>query len=306
MGGTLKITGLSLLAGAILLLAGVLLVDTGSWRAPGDIASIRLSDDTARVNNQPVTVNGDLTLTFPDSGSLLVGLKFAQPITAANYRYLHLDLQQQGIQGHVAILPRQAGFDRKDRTPGYELENRRRGSLWINTGWSGELNAVYLSLFAEPGSSITVRDISLHGASIGRRLAALYDDWMAYEPWDRAAMNTHTGVTRTSSFYPLMLADGWRLLSIGCYLLYVLAGRGSRSLDWKVTGLVFLACWLVIDLPWQQRLLLQVEDTREQFYGLSSDNKLRVGPDAKIVAFANKLRTHIPPDARVFITSDDD
>lgn len=310
MGGTLKITGLSLLAGATLLLAGLLLVDMGSWRAASPVDSILLDENTARVNNKPAQLNGGaLTLTFPKSGTLGVGLRFAQPIKAANYRYLHLSLQQEGGSGYVAIAPRPADPE-ANRPAFYTLENRHRGSLWINTaelpGWTGELKDVYLSLFGKPGQQVVVDDFSLHAPSPTRRFAALYDDWTFYEPWDRAAMNTHTGVTRVASFYPLILAAGWLLLSVGCYTLYVLAGRGSRAFDWQATGLIFLACWLAIDATWQQRLLYQVLDTREQFSGLSSDEKLRVGPDAKIVAFVEQLREHIPPESRVFVTSDDD
>lgn len=310
MGATLKITGLSLLAGALLLLVGVLLVDPGSWRPAAHVASISLDERTARVNNKPVASRGDAqSLTFPDSGYLTVGLKFTQPITASQYRYLHLSLERDDGPGNLVIAPRPAERDAA-HTPPYTLENRHRGSLWINTaelpGWTGNLGALHLGLFGEPGEQVVVRDISLHGPSVRRRLAALYDDWTVYEPWDRAAMNTHTGVTRVSSFYPLILAAGWLFLSLACYTLYILAGRGSRRFDWRVAGVALLACWLPLDLAWQQRLLYQVADTREQFAGLTTEEKLRVGPDAKIIAFVAALRDHMPQDARVFVMSDDD
>ena len=309
MGGTLKTTGLSLLAGAILLLVGVLLLDMGSWFSTARVEAIVLDERTAHLNNQPVTLTGDsLPLVIPGTRVLTAGLKFEQPIRASDYRYLHIALEEEGIQSDIAIAPRQADDDTP--SPIYTLENRHRGSLWINTselpGWNGELKALYLRVIGERGKAITVRDLSLHGPSLGRRLASLYDDWTVYEPWDRAAMNTHTGVTRTSSFYPMILTAGWLFLSLGCYLAWGIAGRGQRPLNWQVTGLVFLACWLVMDAAWQQRLFYQVKDTRAQFSGLTSEEKLRVGPDAKIVAFVEILRKHIPEGARVFVLSDDD
>lgn len=311
MGGTLKTTGLSLLAGAILLLVGVLLMDIGSWLSPGGVEPIVLDERTARIDNKTATpTDGSLRLVIPDIRVFAVGLKFEQPINTQDYRYLHIALDEDGIQSDVAIAPRLVGEDGSTHTPMYTLENRHRGSLWINTselpGWNGELNALYLRVIGEAGKELTLHDLSLHGPSLGRRLASLYDDWTVYEPWDRAAMNTHTGVTRTSSFYPMILAAGWLFLSLGCYMAYVLAGRGQRRFDWRVTGLVFLACWLVMDAAWQQRLFYQVKDTRAQFSGLTSEEKLRIGPDAKIVAFVETLREHIPEDARVFVLSDDD
>jgi len=63
---------------------------------------------------------------------------------------------------------------------------------------------------------------------------------------------------------------------------------------------------MVMDAAWQQRLFYQVKDTQAQFSGLTSDEKLRIGPDAKIVAFVETLREHIPEGARIFVLSDDD
>ncbi len=309
VGGTLKTTCLCLLTGALLLLAGLLLIDMDSWRASSHVDPVYLDASNGRINNKPAATGTPLSLTLPESGFLTVGLKFAQPLATADYRYLHLSLYQDGRQGRIAIAPRQAD-PQSAQAPPYMLENRHRQSLWINTvelpGFNGELSALYLSLFGEPGTRIEVRDVSLHGPSVARRLASLYDDWTVYEPWDRAAMNTHTGVTRVSSFYPLILAAGWLFLSLGCYILLVLVARGRRRFDWQVVGLTVLACWLLLDLAWQQRLLFQAADTRGRFAGLSTEEKLRVGPDAKIIAFVEQLRAHIPQDARVFVMSDDD
>ncbi|NND66550.1 MAG: hypothetical protein HKN19_03085 [Halioglobus sp.] len=310
MGGTLKITGLSLLAGALLLLAGVLLVDMDSWRASSDVASIELDSQTALVRNKPARFDGEaLRLTFAKGGGLTVGLKLEAPIKTADYRYLHLALRHEGKQGYVGIIGQRNEPEAK-RELLYAVENRHRGSLWINTaelpGWEGELQELYLSLIGAPGQKVEVRDISLHGASIKGRVLSLYDDLTVYEPWDRAAMNTNTGVTQLSSFYPLVLAAGWLLLSIGCYTLYVFAGRGNRAFDWRVVGLTLLACWLPLDLAWQQRLLYQVADTHAQFAGRTSEDKVRFGPDYQIVAFVEQLREHMPPDSRVFVMSDDD
>ena len=105
MGGTLKITGLSLLGGAILLLAGVLLVDMDSWLATTRVDSITLNEQNALVGNEPAAFDGDaLRLTFPKSGALTAGLKLEKPIRAADYRYLRLAVRHEGKQGYVGVL----------------------------------------------------------------------------------------------------------------------------------------------------------------------------------------------------------
>jgi len=94
MGGTLKTTGLSLLAGAILLLVGVLLMDIGSWLSSARVESIGLDERTARVDNKTATLTNDsLQLVIPDIRVFVVGLKFEQPINTQDY---HQDLKLIG------------------------------------------------------------------------------------------------------------------------------------------------------------------------------------------------------------------
>ena len=70
--------------------------------------------------------------------------------------------------------------------------------------------------------------------------------------------------------------------------------------------MIFLACWLVLDLVWQNRLLRQVAHSHFTFAGLSNEEKLAAGPDAKLYRSIAAVKAHInEPDARVMVATSD-
>ena len=70
--------------------------------------------------------------------------------------------------------------------------------------------------------------------------------------------------------------------------------------------MIFLACWLVLDLVWQNRLLRQVAHSHFTFAGLSNEEKLAAGPDARLYRSIAAVKAHInEPDARVMVATSD-
>ena len=120
-------------------------------------------------------------------------------------------------------------------------------------------------------------------------------------------MNTHTGATQVSSFYPVPLIVAYLLLSLVGYGLLLLVFRARFKFNWRVVALIFLACWIILDLSWQNRLLHQLADTYRTFSGKSTQEKLAVGPDARVYDFVSQLIPLLEPaDARIFVLGNDE
>jgi hypothetical protein len=70
--------------------------------------------------------------------------------------------------------------------------------------------------------------------------------------------------------------------------------------------LIFFASWLILDMFWQRRLLHQLVDTHHLFAGKSTEEKLAVGPDAKLYSLVAHTKPLVEAaDARVFVVSSD-
>ncbi len=155
-----------------------------------------------------------------------------------------------------------------------------------------------LVLRGQPAAEVTLAPIGWHPVTLLTRLRGAWDDWTAFRPWGLASINFHTAVVQT-----------WHGLSPNVLIgvLFVLVGLAgywrwrSRFLLWWM-----LACWLALDLPWQWRLLEQVEATRDRFAGVAAEARPGVGEDAALWAFAERARSLLPAESRILVASASD
>ena len=304
----LRITGLSLLLGALALIAGLAVFYQPTAKQDNTLPTLRWDATRAWVENGVGTIeNGTMAIQVNEQGQGTVRLT-SKPIDTQAYAYLHISLEEPPEKPGVVITWTTGKEDNK--THSYILESESRDSLWLSTeelkGWQGDISSLRLHFFAQPGNTVRVRDLSLYPASTTRQMLAIYSDLIAYEPWNRAAMNSHTGVTQVSSYYPTILAATALVLSLIAYGV-LLIFRSKLRFSWQVVALIFLACWIFIDMTWQNRLLHQLADTHRTFSGKNTPEKLTVGPDAALYNFVTQFKPLIESDeTRVFIASTDE
>ena len=252
-------------------------------------------------------VNDELRLALRRNRSAFVQLDTGG-IDAGDYAFLHLAVENPPEDLTTAVS---LNFQGNWKTvQDHTLQNRSPTSLWLALheleGWTGTIDSVMLFFTGESGETVRIKDFALYPATPMRQLRAIYSDLAGNAPWQRADMNTHTGVSKESSFYPVPLAVSLLLLSTFAYGALVLLLRRRLQFNWKVVGLIFLACWISLDLVWQNRLLYQAEHSRRLFAGKDSPEKLAVGPDSELYQFISAAKAHIQPeDARVFVATSD-
>jgi hypothetical protein len=300
----LKITGLSLLLGAAALIVGLLLFfgprDSGNQQLP----MIKWTAQTAKAEVGSATFSdGSMQIELAKVGGAGVTLEM-KPVPARAYPYLHIELVDPP-KGLTAVI----SWKSNDTYPALTLEAGTQ-SLWIATnelrGWEGQVSSLRLLISGKPGEIVHIRDFSLYPASPRYQLASIYSDLTGFVPWHRAAMNTYTGVTSLSSFYPIALTVAFLGLSMAAYVVSLLVFRKQQRFDWYVVALIFLACWVTLDLVWQNRLLQQLVETHRIFSGKSMAEKRAVGPDAALASFVSQIEPLISAkNARIFVASSD-
>lgn len=268
-----------------------------------------MNSANARVISGTGTLDhGEILLELNVAGIGIVNLPNVQ-IAASNYPFLHLNIEGSSSDPQVAIAWTRRDTGQKSYSS--VVGNHVRHSSWLATNelrdWTGHINSLNLVVSGQAGEVVRVSDFSLLPASPTRQLGAVYSDWTRYVPWTRAAMNTYTGVTQVSSFYPVPLIAAYLLLSLVGYGVLLLVFRARFKFDWRVVALIFLVCWISLDLSWQNRLLHQLADTYRTFSGKSTPEKLAVGPDAKVYNFASQVKPLLEAeDARIFVLGNDE
>ncbi|MFT4613989.1 MAG: hypothetical protein ACI9NT_001131 [Bacteroidia bacterium] len=303
----LRITGLSLLLGLALLVTGLAMLSPSSTATGKN--TMRMIPEQAMgllKGSNAFVKNGTLHLPAPENGVVHVPFTFPSAIQAIDYPFVHLSIIEPRADHEIFLTWKRT--DTASAEHRYKIESLDRDSLWLSSrelpGWTGGISAVGLRFTAmHDVDTYAVRDLSLHSSNLESWLQALYDDWLAYETWDQSSINSYTGVTQASSFYRTPINAALLLFSLLAYVALVLMSRGKTRFNWYPVGLLFMSCWLLMDLGWQHRLLSQLADTRHQFSGLSSYEKLQRGPDAELVDFVEQAKQLMTPDTRVFVAS---
>jgi hypothetical protein len=172
-------------------------------------------------------------------------------------------------------------------------------------GWLGRIGGIALLLqgsFTEP--------IVVHGAGaktmtavqvLGDRLR----EWLAFEPWNGASINTLTGGADAQDLpLPVFLAAVASLAALG----YAGLARWRPVAFGPILGAgvaaMFVVAWLVIDARWQWNLLRQVSSTYAQYAGKSWRDRHLAAEDAPVFSFIEEVRARLPhASARVFMVA---
>jgi len=304
----LRITVVSLLLGALALIASLILFFPPPGATGQQAPPVTMSTAGARVLAGTGTLSdGEILLELNAAGMGIINMASLQ-IEASRYPFLHLNIEGSASDPNVAIAWNRS--DTGQRSYFSPAGSHAQGSSWLATNelrdWTGSISSLNLVVVGQASEVVRVSDFSLFPASPTRQLRALYSDLTRYVPWNRAAMNTHTGVTQVSSFYPVPLIVAYLLLSLVGYGLLLPVFRAKLTFNWRVVALIFLACWIILDLSWQNRLMHQLTDTYRTFSGKNTQEKLAVGPDAALYDFVSQVIPLLEPgDTRIFVLGND-
>ena len=192
----------------------------------------------------------------------------------------------------------------------YRVPGATRASHWLSLSASPEWRdrPVELGFIfkGRPGQQVTLESVQLLPLTPGHLVRAILADWLAPLSWDHASINRNAGDSPRALTQPVPVIAALLGLSLCCYAVLVRT-RPRIPFDWGIVAGVFLVGWIGLDLLWQLRVLGQLGDTRIQYAGRSTAEKLAAGPDAALVEFTADIKHRVTSaDARIFVGSDDD
>ena len=133
-------------------------------------------------------------------------------------------------------------------------------------------------------------------------------EWLAFERWNGASINTVTGGADVQDLpLPALLAT---VVLLSGALVVVAARRRSRATGIGAPAMVagfFLIAWLLLDTRWTLNLLRQERVTVAQYWGKDERERRLAGEDAPVYSFVEKALGILPKDpVRVFVAADAD
>jgi len=156
--------------------------------------------------------------------------------------------------------------------------------------------------------------VALHGLIVKPMtpLQVLNDrlrEWLAFEPWNGASINSITGGADAQDLPLPLLLGAVALLGV---LIYAALSRwmpgAFGAFHPAVAAAIFLAAWFLLDARWEWNLARQTQLTFEQYAGKSWEERHLAAEDGALFAFIEQARAKMPPPTaaapRVFMVAD--
>ena len=302
-------TAISLLLALVTIIAGTYIFNV-MVHQQGQLSPVTWSAASTRVDSGigKVTTEG-LELVLGEAGRAVLALP-TPPLNSDSYPSLYLGFASSPVNLSLLVLWRTAATGEEVHV--YRAPADLRNSQWIATremsGWTGRISSLGLVIFGQPGERITLTDVAVFPTSLMQQLGTLASDWTRFTAWKHHSINFYPGVSSTaSSIYPVPVAIAILALGLIFYRLLLSVLGKTACFDWRVVGGIFLVCWISLDLLWQKKLLTQLVQTYDTFYGKDTRDQLAVGLDAELVSFVTEVNQRLAStDARIFVSSADD
>jgi hypothetical protein len=182
-------------------------------------------------------------------------------------------------------------------------------NLAQDRNWIGTIGGLALALRGSFSEPILVRGVAAKPMTPSQILSDRGREWVAYEPWSDASINSVTGSAEVQELpLPMLLAA---IVLVGG-LAYAALAQWAPGLVGSFRPIIvaagFLAAWLVLDARWQWSLLHQAGATIEQYAGKPWRERHLAAEDGALFAFIEQARSRLPPAAepapRVFMIAD--
>jgi hypothetical protein len=174
--------------------------------------------------------------------------------------------------------------------------------------WIGNIRGLALVLRNAQAQPVIVGDVVAKPMTPAQILEDRAHEWLEFEPWNGASINSVTGGATTQDLpLPVLLA----VIVLAGALAYAALARwmpGVGPFRPAVVAAIFIAGWFVLDARWQWNLLRQVQVTFEQYAGKPWQERHLAAEDGELFAFIEKVRAKLPPIVepapRVFVVAD--
>jgi hypothetical protein len=254
------------------------------------------------------SMDGDVLAVAPADASGTIIVTVAVALSASDYRGVAWQASGLPVGTEARLLWHSEYKPGRTFTLAIPTEADRLAPVVASRdpNWIGPVNGIALALRLPAPQSVAISGVSLDPLTMRSQLAGRVRDWVTFEPWNGASINTVVGGADLQEL-PLPV-----LLGLAALLA---AGAAVALARWRphwigaglplALVLVFIAAWLVLDVRWQWNLARQVAVTAKTYAGRDWREKHIAAEDGVLFKFIETVRAKLPaPPARVFMVAD--
>jgi hypothetical protein len=176
-----------------------------------------------------------------------------------------------------------------------------------NPKWIGRINGIALTVRGNVAESILIRGATAKTMSPREVLADRVGEWLKFEPWNGASINTLIGGADTQDL-PMSFTFAV-VVAVAGLIYFALARWRPRWVGtWRpfIIGAMFLGAWMALDARWLWNFARQVDVTARLYAGKSWRERHLAADDGAVFAFIEQARDKLPPfPVRIFVVGDE-
>jgi hypothetical protein len=293
---------------AVVLLGYLAYAVPASWFASSSVTQWAVRDLTLR-NGTGRAVNNELVVTGTDAAGQAY-IAVVTDLRARDYATIAWSARDMPPDAVVHFLWRTDYAPNKIFSVPVAVEAGRLRPILVanDPGWLGRITGIGLAVRGAIRQPFVVSGVAAKPSSALGVLADRVGEWLAFERWSGASINTIVGGDDVQSLpLPLLLAVSVALAAAGILAWRKFRPRPTASNIAAAIAIMFAASWFVLDARWTWNLARQVQATFAQYGGKDWHGKHQAAEDAALFEFVQKARAQLPAaPARIFVASDTD
>jgi hypothetical protein len=269
---------------------------TKSWRA----ADLKLVTGTGVVEGNALVV------TAGDATNLVV-VSLATDLRSSEFPAIAWTVQRVPDGADVRMLwTSDIAPDRTNLAPVPVESGRLRPVLLArNPAWVGRVKGIGLAVRMPLTEPFRIESVSAKPVGVPQIAAERVREWLAFEPFDGASINTIAGGADLQDLPLPPLAA--LAVALAAALLWVVHRKRPRAYAYgpayTLAGLFALA-WFALDARWIANLARQTGVTLARYEGLATRDKHAAAEDGPLYLFVEKARAAMPvAPARIFVAA---
>lgn len=269
---------------------------------------VLLPGNSLQVAVGTATIAGD-SLTFtgyePRDGEMVAVATWHGRVKAEDYPLLQYQVDTDFPGAALKLVWRTQDDPAALRSA--DLPGTAGESAWLELSrhpdWQGSV--VELGVYAytsDERDPLTITHLTLQPYDWRGDLASSWADWTGYRGWTSRTINQMYGALDVEALSPVLVAAAWSALAV---LLLLLSGLFIGVQAGSLAAALLLP-WVGLDLLWQNELMTQLVQTREQFAGKTVTEKHLADVDRHIYRYITRLKQDVLPDraSRILVLHD--
>ena len=172
--------------------------------------------------------------------------------------------------------------------------------------WEGSITELGFDIYGDlRDEALIISSLRVLPYSPAVLLATIWSEWTTFEAWDQTSINRLRGVPSSAILSPSVAMAAWAGLALLCLGVFSLVTKAHNPVAYL--AVIFIP-WIALDLFWQDRLSMQLTETKFLFQGKSQHERHLADMDSDLYRYAQHIKSEVlpDPDARVFLLHDNE